>query len=303
MSLAPFKPIHHWLDNTAAAYMQPDDMPVVDFSHPAGEAALIPHDSVSWQVFKNPVSLFIGGVTAVILELAEARVRAGVWDHTSFRTDPVPRLKRTALAAMVTVYAPVSTARSMIAGIVRRHSRVAGTTDDGRPYKANDTRLLNWVQATAGYGFTEAFHRYVRPLSTEERDRSWSDAYPAAVLYGAIGAPRSEAEWKTQLAHMTPQLSPSPIVFEFLDIMRRADAFPALARPLQKLLVRAAIDMVPPDVARIIGLTPKDGLNSWQRALVVRMARSADKIVLRQSPAARSCVRLSLPEDWLYTRS
>jgi uncharacterized protein (DUF2236 family) len=42
-------------------------------------------DSVSWSVFKNPVSLFIGGVTAVIMELADPRVRTGVWEHTSFR--------------------------------------------------------------------------------------------------------------------------------------------------------------------------------------------------------------------------
>ena len=47
----------------------------VDFRQPAGEAA---SDSVSWQVFKNPVSLFIGGVTTVLLELAEPRVRSGV---------------------------------------------------------------------------------------------------------------------------------------------------------------------------------------------------------------------------------
>lgn len=298
-----FKPVRNRIDAAAAAFMQPADLPPFDFSQPAGEAALIAHDSVSWQVFKNPVSLFIGGVAAVILELAEARVRAGVWDHTRFRTDPVPRLKRTGLAAMVTVYGPASKARSMIAGIVRRHSRVTGTADDGRPYKANDTRLLNWVQATAGYGFTEAFHRYVRPLTAEERDRAWSDAYPTAILYGAIGAPRSEAEWQVQLADMTPQLSPSPIVFEFLDIMRKADAFPAMARPIQILLVRAAVDIVPLEVARVVGLTPQDGLKGWQRALVRRIAQGADRFPLHQSPAAQSCVRLGLPADWLYTRS
>lgn len=290
------------LDKAAADYMQPDDMPRFDFTSPAGEAALIPHDSVSWQIFKNPVSLFIGGVTAVILELAEARVRSGVWDHTSFRTDPVPRLKRTGLAAMVTVYAPASRAEAMIAGIRRRHARVTGTADDGRPYNANDTELLDWVQATAGYGFTEAFHRFVRPLSPAERDNSWEGAYPTAVLYGAVGAPRSEAEWQTQLAAMTPKLTPSPIVFEFLDIMRRANAFPAYARPVQLMLIRAAIDLVPPEVATIVGLKPSDGLASWQVPLVKALARAADRIPLRQSPAAQSCVRMGLPADYLYRR-
>lgn len=288
------------IDAAAADYMQPKDMPRMDFTAPKGEAALIAHDSISWQIFKNPISLFIGGVTAVILELAEARVRAGVWDHTSFRTDPVPRLKRTGLAAMVTVYAPASKAEAMIAGIRLRHDRVTGTADDGRSYRANDQVLLDWVQATAGYGFTEAFHRFVRPLSPAERDRAWSDAYPTAIHYGAVGAPKSEAEWRVQLAAMTPYLTPSPIVFEFLDIMRKANAFPAIARPVQRLLIRAAIDMTPPEVAKIVGLKPSDGLASWQRLIVKALAKGAERFALKQSPAGQSCVRMGLPADWLW---
>lgn len=288
------------IDEAAADYMQPKDMPPFDFTTPVGEAALIPHDSISWQIFKNPVSLFIGGVTAVILELAEARVRSGVWDHTTFRTDPVPRLKRTGLAAMVTVYAPASKAEAMIAGIRRRHSRVTGTADDGQTYSANDQVLLDWVQATAGYGFTEAFHRFVRPLSSRERDRAWSDAYPTAIHYGAVGAPKSEAEWQAQLAAMLPQLTPSPIVFEFLDIMRKANAFPAYARPVQHLLIRAAIDMTPPEVLKIVALKPSDGLASWQRPIVKALAKGAERFPLRHSPAGQSCVRMGLPADWLW---
>ena len=75
-------------------------LPPVDFSAPRGEPALAAPDSVSWQVFKNPVALFIGGVAAVLLELAEPRVRHGVWDHSSFRERPMQRLQRTGLAAM-----------------------------------------------------------------------------------------------------------------------------------------------------------------------------------------------------------
>jgi uncharacterized protein (DUF2236 family) len=57
--------------------LEPDDRSHIDFSRPLGEAALLSPDSVSWRVFKNPLSLFIVGVTAVIMELAEPRVRAG----------------------------------------------------------------------------------------------------------------------------------------------------------------------------------------------------------------------------------
>src|ERR1700742_373421 len=85
----------------------------IEFSTPRGEEAIVPPHSVSWRVFKNPVALFVGGVAAVILELAEPAVRAGIWEHSSFRKDPVRRLQRTGLAAMVTIYGARRTAESM----------------------------------------------------------------------------------------------------------------------------------------------------------------------------------------------
>lgn len=50
------------------------------------------------------MALLVGGIAAVILELAEPRVHTGVWEHSLFRSDPVRRLQRTGLAAMATVY-------------------------------------------------------------------------------------------------------------------------------------------------------------------------------------------------------
>ena len=78
-------PLQRSLEAATRVLLEPVDRPSLDFSQPAGEAALVSPNSVSWRVFKNPLSLFIGGVTAVIMELAEPRVRTGVWEHTSFR--------------------------------------------------------------------------------------------------------------------------------------------------------------------------------------------------------------------------
>lgn len=284
----------------ARGYLQPVDGPVADFSTPVGEPALIAAESVSWRVFKNPVALFVGGVTAVILELAEPRVRAGVWEHTRFRTDPVGRLRRTGLAAMVTVYAARSRAEAMIAAVGRRHAQITGRADDGRAYAASDPALLDWVQATASYGFTEAYHRYVRPLSAAERDRAWAESAPAARLYGAHGAPRSSAAWDGQLAAMTPALTASPVVREFLEIMRRAPALPAALRPLQPLLVSAAVQMAPPSVMRILGLDREPPLSPLQAGALRTAARAADRLCLTTAPPALACVRLGLPADWLY---
>src|SRR5438067_5128468 len=173
--------------------MRPPAGMAFDFSQPAGEPALSPPDGVAWRVFANPVSLFVGGVAAVLLELAEPSVRSGVWDHSNFRSDPVTRMRRTGFAAMMGVYGPRPAAEKLIAHVVRRHEHVRGTTPDGTAYRANDPRLLDWVHATATFGFTEAYHRYVRPLSEAERDRAFAEGGPSARLYGAHGAPHSWA--------------------------------------------------------------------------------------------------------------
>jgi len=276
--------------------------PRIDFTAPTGEPALAAPDSVSWRVFKNPVSLFVGGITAVILELAEPRVRSGVWDHSSFKTDPLTRLKRTGLAAMVTVYGARSTAERMIAGVGRQHARVSGSTPDGTTYRATDVELLDWVQATASYGFMEAYHTLVSPLTDAEKDRFYAEAAPAARLYGAVGAPTSKAEWEAQLAAMTPSLERSEIVFEFLELMRQTKVAPGAVSLLQRPLIRAAVGLVPAEVRDLLGLG-REWLPRPFELKAIRLAgRMADRLAVPGAPPAQASVRMGLPGDYLYRR-
>lgn len=295
-------PIRARLDGAAAGFLSGAEGLDVDFSAPAGESALVPPDSVSWRVFKNPVALYIGGVAAVILELAEPRVRTGVWEHTTFRADPVTRLRRTGLAAMITVYAARSSAEKMIARIVRMHERISGKTPSGEPYRASDPELLDWVQATASFGFLEAYSTYVAPLTTAERDRFFGESAPAARLYGATGAPTTQKDWEEIYGRMRPRFERSDIIFEFLSIMRRAPALPQPVRLAQGTLIRAAIDIVPSDAREVLGLDSSFGLRPFERFLVRRMGRRADRWVLPSGPPAKACVRMGRPEDYLYRR-
>lgn len=291
--------IQRRVEALAAHLLAPAGAPVVDFGAPAGEPALVPPDSVSWKVFRNPVTMFVGGVAAVLLELAEPRVRHGVWEHSDFRTDPLGRLHRTGLAAMVTIYGPESQARAMIAGVNRLHARIAGRTPDGTPYRADDPELLDWVQATAAWGFLEAYAAYVRPLGEADRDAYFAEGAPVAALYGATGAPASNAEWQALLARFRPSLEPSPTLDEFLAIMRKVPALPKLGRPAQWLLIRAAIAILPDGMAARIGLGPDTSLNAWERPLAVSMAKSAERIHIQAWPSAQACRRLGLPPNWL----
>jgi uncharacterized protein (DUF2236 family) len=272
------------------------------FLRPPGESALIAAGSVSWRVFKNPLTVYIGGVTAVLLQLAEPRVGAGVWQYTSFRERPMDRLRRTAHAAMLTVYGPRSRAESMIAGVNRMHSRVRGTANDGRSFRADDPELLDWVHGTACFGFLEAYLAYVRPLTPEERDQFYAESASVARLYGAISAPESQAALAALFERSEAQLQRSDVVFEFLDIVRGMSLLPAPLRPLQGILTAAAIRLVPAQMRERIGLDDRRHLPWWQHKLVCATGRATDRLVLRSHPAVQACRRLGLPDDFLYAR-
>lgn len=289
-------PIQRWLDSLLRELMTPPGM-AFDFSAPKDEPALVPADSVSWRIFANPVSVFIGGAAAVILELAEPRVRSGVWDFTTFRHDPRRRMQRTGLAAMATVYGARSRSEALIAGVVRAHERIEGVTEEGLAYRASDVELLDWVQATASHGFMEAYHRYARPLSDAERNAVFAEAETAARLYGALGAPRSASDMAAMFARMKPKLRPHPIVFEYLTILRTAPILPAPLRPLQRLLVRAAVDLTPDWARDLLALGPQHSLRPGEAMLLRQAGRLSGRIVLDSHPAVQSALRLGLPRD------
>ena len=289
------------IDAALARLAQPDGRAPDDFSQPAGEPALVAPDSVSWAVLKNPLVLFVGGVAAVVLELAEPRVRTGVWEHTSFRERPLERLRRTAFATAMSFYGPRSRAEAMIEQVARLHDRIRGVTPDGEPYEAHDPELLAWVHATAAFGFVEAHDRYVGPLAADRRDRFYAEGTAIARRYGVVQASPSQAAVDALFERMDQRLQRSDIVLEFLAIMRRMPALPLPLRPLQRLLVRAAIDIVPARVRERLGLSHA-GLAPWQRPLVIRLARSAERLLLPSSPAVQSCRRLGLPDDYLYPK-
>ncbi|GIZ50415.1 oxygenase MpaB family protein [Noviherbaspirillum aridicola] len=291
-------PLQRRLEAAAAGFFRGDGR--FDFSRPAGEPALVGPDSTAWKIFKNPVTLMIGGIAAVILELAEPRVRAGVWEHTSFRRQPLQRLQRTGLAAMMTVYGPRSQAEAMIARVGAMHARIAGVTPEGQAYRADDPALLDWVQATASFGFIEAWAEWVAPLSRAERDRYYADGQASARLYGATSAPASQAALERLFDATVGQLGGSPVLAEFLGLMRSVPLVPPALAPLQSWMVAAAVELVPPAVAARIGLDGEARLAGWQRRLLQSAARAADRVVLHEAPPAQSCRRLGLPPDYLY---
>ena len=292
---APLAALSLPLQRRMARLVYPPGTQAEDFLAPPGEAALMAPDSLSWRIFANPVSMFVGGVAAVLLELAEPRVRTGVWEHTTFREQPLLRMQRTGYAAMMTVFGARSRTEAMIRRVNAGHLRIAGRTPAGVAYQASDVELLTWVHATATFGFLQAYMACVRPVAADARDAYYAENQPAAHLYGVQSPPGSEREFEALLERMRPLLEPSAIVLEFLAIMRSMPLLPAPLRALQPLLLAAAVQTLPADIRQRLGLdAPPWRLAPWQWRLVRTMGRAADHLGLPSLPAQLARRRLAL---------
>lgn len=272
----------------------------IDFASPKGEAAYCHPGSMAWRVYKNPIALGIGGVAAVLLEFADARIRSGVWDHSTYKADPIGRSKRTGVAAMVGVYGPASAARRVIQGVTNMHSQVKGKTPGGEAYQALDTELLDWVAATAGYGFLNAYDRFVAPLSEADKTRFYTEGAEIGALYGVKAPLRSTADFMAMMEKLAPRFEPHPIVDEFLAIIVSGQAAPAVPKFLHRALAKASVSLLPPIVRERLGLGPEWNLSWSETAALKAVGKLADRVPVPGSPAWDAALRLGLPGNFVW---
>ena len=230
---------------------------------------------MAWRVHANPIALAVGGVAAVILELAEPRVRSGVWDHSIFKTDPLARMQRTGEATLITTYGPTRAAEARVAMVTRMHERVGGVTPEGLGYTALEPELMTWVHVTASWGFVTAYDRHVERLSAAEVDRYYAEGGRLGRMFGAPEPPGSATEVEGWFERMRPLLVPHPIIGEFLGIVSTTSPLGLAGRALQPLVVQAAIDLVPPDIRERLGLRTSPLKLAAARALLGALARAA----------------------------
>ncbi len=155
--------------------------------HPAGYGFFAP-ESVTWRVTREMIGLLAGG-RALLMQLAHPKVAAAVAEHSRFKDDPLSRLRRTMNAMWSITFDETAVARASIERITGVHSRVRGvvapgeTSFSGAPYSASDPELLLWVHATLIDSGMAAYHRFAKPLSSEEAQQYYEDSKIFAQLF------------------------------------------------------------------------------------------------------------------------
>lgn len=277
-------------------------VPRLDFTLPKGDPGLLGPGSMGWKVSANPVVSAIGGIAAVILELSEKHVRAGVWDHSTFKVDPIRRMERTGMAAMAVTYGPTAMAEQTFRRVTRMHERVTGTTHDGASYRAMEPELLTWVHATASWGFLNAYKRYVDPgLSREDESRYYREGEVVGKGFGAEWVPTSADEMDAYMAEMTPKLYANETVQEFLALVRDATPLGPAGKPLQRLVTQAAIDLLPEELQRQCGVAVSAAARPVVRPAMRALASSLGFAMrfAKDQPAHQACRRMGVSTDCL----
>lgn len=143
-------------------------------------------DSVIRRVGNTPVTPFLGGGTAVLLQVAHPLVAAGVADHSDYQHDLWPRLARTLRALYVITFGTKAEAERAGAAVQAAHAHVRGTTRSqlgsfpaGTPYSANDPELMLWVHATLVHASLSAYQRFEHELSRAEQESYYRDMVTA----------------------------------------------------------------------------------------------------------------------------
>lgn len=219
--------------------------------------ALFAPDSVAWRVHGDVVTMLIGGVASLLLQMLHPSVLAGVWDHSDFRNDMMARLRATAKFIARTTFDHADEARALIDRVRRIHGHIHGSLPDGAPYEANDPRLLAWVHVTEAISFLDAWIAYGEPrMSRADQDRYFAEMAVIGRALGADPVPGTRAEAEALITAMRPELKSDERSREVCGLVLNQTVGPPTAALPSKVLMQAAVDLLPDWARRMHGLRP-----------------------------------------------
>lgn len=191
-------------------------------------------------------AMFVGGLRALLLQSLHPLAMAGVAQHSDYRGDPWGRLQRTSTFLAVTTFGTARDAQKAVDKVRGIHRRVHGVAPDGRPYRADDPHLLEWVHIAEVDSFLLAYQLYgAKPLDSEGRDAYVADTARVASALGVVDPPRTEAELRERIRAFRPELRSTEAAREAARFLLVTPPLPLLARGPYGVLAATSVSMLP----------------------------------------------------------
>ena len=222
------------------------------------DEAYLPPGGMARKVHADLPTMFIGGVSALLLQTLHPLAMAGVAEHSSYQEDPLGRLRRTASFVGTTTFGTVAEAEAAIAQVQRVHRRVRGIAPDGRRLLGRRPRAGDVHPRGRGLelpGVVAALRDRGRSpprtaTATTRRSRPWR------WRSGRPGPRVRSAEVESYLLRLRPELYAGPQAQGGPGLARCA-AWPGgpSERAVYSLVVAAAVGVLPGWARRELGLS------------------------------------------------
>jgi uncharacterized protein (DUF2236 family) len=256
-------------------------------------------DSVVRRVGNSPLTPFLGGGPAVLLQVAHPLVAAGVAAHSDYRRNLWKRLLRTLRALYLITFGSKEEAERAGAAVQAVHAHVHGTTERqlgrfpaGTPYSAEDPELMLWVHATLVVCSLESFTRFVSPLSAGERERYYREMALVARVFGVPDGTipptlrEFEAWWRETLARDTIAVTPPARAIAGVILEAPLPAPMRLIAPAHRL---STAGLLPPRLREEYGLR-------WTRAHALALPLAARSLRYAAAPLFLAAERIATPD-------
>jgi uncharacterized protein (DUF2236 family)/predicted heme/steroid binding protein len=114
--------------------------------------------------------ILLGGVYAILLQVAMPEIANGVYNHSNFSQRPLQRLKITLNYMYSIVYGTPAEKRNIIASVHKAHSAVKGPG-----YDADNEHLQLWVAATLYKVGTEIYEKFINKMDEQQSDNVYRE--------------------------------------------------------------------------------------------------------------------------------
>src|SRR5215472_4253314 len=254
-----------------------------------GDAGIVPEGSIVREVAAQR-AVVLGGLPAVLLQLAHPMIAQGVSDYSRFEHDPLTRLVATLDATLVMTFGDTDQVAQKAHKVRRRHQAVHGKLGEthgqwrqGDSYTALDAELCLWVYATGVEVALDTYSAFCAPLSRPARARYYEDAKPLAE---AMGVPRrvlpaTYREFRSYYHDMLGQLVVGRMARDIAAAIFAAKLGPVPVSPLGPVIAAALL----PDA----GTREAYGLGwGWREQVIWHAFRIATRAAARIAPPQAS---------------
>lgn len=226
-----------------------------EYRSPAGDPGLFGPGSPVWQVHDDLPAMLVGGISSLMLQSLHPEAMAGVDEHSSYRDDPLGRLRRTTRFVAGTTFGGLELVETLVEQVRRIHRHVRGTTESGVAYAADDPALLTWVHVAEVWSFLRSYQRYgTRPLVRAEKERYLDSTAEIAERLGAREVPRSVEQVRSYLRAVRMDLVATPAALEAVRFLRTPLRDGIADRLAHRAIVDAAVDLLPGFARRELAL-------------------------------------------------